>query len=98
LTEEAVGGVARWMDVGMTEVQIQDEVTTGAMDMKYVVVESECDGSGVTSQEVKEGRVGKKSVSGKHAKDMNNLDNLTEIELKRLKVEEKRLDIEARRL
>jgi len=33
----------------------------------------------------------------KHAKDMN-IDDLTEIELKRLKVEEKRLEIEARRL
>jgi len=44
LTEEAVGGVAGGMDIGVIQVQLQEDVTTGVTDMKYVLVESECGG------------------------------------------------------
>jgi len=99
LTEEAVGGVAGGMDIGMIQVQVHEEVVTDAMDMKYMMVQSDAGGSGVMDQESKDVeetiRVEKKTSSGKRAKD---LEDLTEIELKRLKVEEKRLEIEMRRL
>ena len=92
LTEEAVGGVAGSMGIGLTE--FQEEVET---DEKYVLIQSEAGGSGVIDQEFKEvetTRIDKKT-SGKRGTDV---EVLTAIELKRLKVEEKKLEIEMRRL
>ena len=87
LTEEAIGGVAGVMDIGVIQ------VTVGDVKHVLVPVENECGGSGVTDHGAKE--VAKKS--SKQAR-MTDVDNVTEIELRRLDVEEMRLAIEKQRL
>jgi len=87
LTEEAIGGVAGGMDIGVIS-----QMTVG--DVKHVLMptENECSGSGVTDYGAKEAK-----KSSKRAR-VTDVGDVTEIELRRLDVKERRLAIEKQRL